>query len=104
MYRPKMKVWVHGAEQELYTIGYVAKLLKRSVETLRSWERKQVIPKAMYKANNGVRLYHPKEVDAMKKALRKTGNKYARGDDLKNAMWAALTEVREELVNGKKQD
>lgn len=51
----------------------------------------------MFKYKNNVRLYHPKEVDAMRKVLRKYG-KSARKDQLQKAMWAAITEVRKEIL------
>ena len=98
MYKKTMKVFVNGQEVELYTIGYTAKLLKKSVETIRAWERQKIIPKPMYK-NKNVRLYHPKEVEAMRKVLRKLG-KYARKDVVQKEMYAALREARQEILNG----
>lgn len=96
-----MRVWVNGKEQELYTIGHVAKLLKRSVETLRAWERDQTIPKPMFKFRNNVRLYHPKEVEVMKGVLKKQG-KYAYKDELRKAMWEKLATVRKEIIEQSK--
>lgn len=97
-----MRVVVDGVEVELYTIGYTAKLLKKSVETVRAWERAKIIPKPMYKTGK-VRLYHPKEVEAMKKALRKSG-KGARRDELQKQMYAELRIARQEILHGPKQD
>lgn len=99
MYKASVKVWVQGEETELYTIGHVAKLLKRSVETLRAWERDKTIPRPMYKWRNGVRLYHPLEVEVMKKVIKKQG-KYAKKDALRTAMWAELAVVRKEILGG----
>lgn len=96
MYKPVMKVTINGAEIELYTIGETAKRLKRSVETIRAWERQKIIPKPMYK-NKNVRLYHPLEVEAMKKVLRKLG-KGAKKVDLQREMWTALAETRKEIL------
>lgn len=96
-----MTVYVDGVELELYTIGYTAKLLKRSVETLRAWERQKIIPRPMYK-NKNVRLYHPEEVEAMKKVLKRLG-KYSKKDVIQREIWAALREVRLELLNGNAQ-
>ena len=49
MYKTRMKVMVNGREMELYTVGYASKLIGKSVETLRFWERTGVIPKPMFK-------------------------------------------------------
>lgn len=97
MYKPTVKVWVKGQELELYTIGHTAKLLKRSVETVRAWERDKIIPRPLFKYKNNVRLYHPKEVEVMRKVIRKYG-KSARKDELQKTMWAALTDVRKEIL------
>lgn len=98
MYKSSMNVFVDGKEIELYTIGHTAALLKKSVETIRSWERNQVIPKPMY-TRKRVRLYHPTEVEAMRKVVRKLG-KYAKKEDIQKAMWAAIREARQEILNG----
>lgn len=96
MYKGIMRVWVDGSEIELYTIGHTAKILKKSVETIRAWERQKVIPKPMYK-NKNVRLYHPMEVEAMKKVLRKLG-KYAKKEDIKKEIYAALRITRLKIL------
>lgn len=101
-YKPVMRVFVDGKEMELYTIGNVAKQLKRSVETLRAWERQKIIPRPMYKSGN-VRLYHPKEVEVMKKVLKKLG-RYARKERVQAEIWPALREVREEILHGTNED
>lgn len=98
IYRGIMKVWVDNKEIELYTIGHTAKILKKSVETLRAWERQKVIPPPMYK-NKNVRLYHPKEVEAMRKVIRKLG-RYARKSLVQKEMWDALRTARKEILNG----
>lgn len=33
---------------KMYTIGSIAKILKREIQTVRQWERKGLIPAAMY--------------------------------------------------------
>lgn len=98
MYKGSMRVIVNGQEVELYTIGHVAKILKKSVETVRAWERQKVIPRPMYK-NKNVRLYHPIEVEAMRKVLKKLG-RYARKEIVQREMWAALREARREIIDG----
>lgn len=98
MYKDTIKVYVEGQELELYTIGKLAKLLKRSVETIRAWERSQTIPRPMYRYKNNVRLYHPLEVEVMRQVLRRLG-KYAKRDELKAAMWHDLGAIRKEILN-----
>lgn len=98
MYKGTMRVIVNNVEVELYTIGHTAKILKKSVETLRAWERQKVIPRPMYKSK-AVRLYHPIEVEAMRKVLKKLG-RYARKEIVQKEMWAALREARLEILNG----
>lgn len=99
IYKKVMRVYVKDqGEIDLYTIGHTANLLKRSVETIRAWEREKIIPRPMY-IRKGVRLYHPKEVEAMKKALRKVG-KRAKKKDIQVAMYTALREARQEIFNG----
>lgn len=97
-----MRVFVDGNEVELYTIGHTAKILRRSVETIRAWERQKIIPSPMYK-NKNVRLYHPIEVQAMKKVLRKLG-KHAKKTEVKKEMWAALRVARREILYGPEED
>lgn len=87
---------MENQEIELYTIGHTAKLLKKSVETLRAWERQKVIPPPLFK-NKNVRLYHPKEVEVMRKVLRKCGN-YAKKPLVQKEMWPALVSARKELL------
>ena len=98
MYKETVKVYVDGQELELYTIGKLAQLLKRSVETVRAWERNQTIPRPMYRYKNNVRLYHPLEVEVMQAVLKRLG-KYAKKDELKAAMWHDLSAVRKEILN-----
>lgn len=88
---------------ELITIGEVARALKRSVETIRAWERNGVIPRALFRGANGLRLYHPAEVECMKKILRKIG-RYAKQDELKSIMWLEIIRTRKEFLNAKEPD
>lgn len=103
MYKETMIVWVNGQEMELYTIGKAAKLLKRSVETVRGWERKKIIPRPMFKHKNNVRLYHPLEVEALKKALKKLGKNPKRAE-MQTLFWEVLQEARKEILNGPQEE
>lgn len=102
MYKKSMLVIANGQELELYTIGHTAKLLKKSVETIRAWERQKIIPKPMYR-NKQVRLYHPLEVEAMRKVIRRLG-KYAKKEDVQKHMWIAIKEARQEILNVSGED
>lgn len=97
-----MRVIVRGQEIEVYTIGETARLLKKSVETIRAWEREQIIPKPLYKKGK-VRLYHPHEVDAMKKVLRKVG-KHCRKETLQKEIWKAVKQARDEITETQNTD
>ena len=98
MYKKSIKVIVQGHEMELYTIGHTAKLLNRSVETLRAWERNLIIPKPMFRYKHSVRLYHPKEVAAMKSVLRK---RKLKKEQLREQMWEILQITRKEILEHK---
>lgn len=100
MYKKSIRVFVQGREMELYTIGHAAKLLNRSVETLRAWERGKVIPRPMFKYKNNVRLYHPLEVEGMKKVLRK---RKITKEELTKQMWESLAEIRKEILGNQSE-
>ena len=100
MYRPKMIVNVQGYDLEMFTIRYVATQLRISPETIRSWERNGIMPKAMFTYKNGVRLYHPLEVEAIAKVLRKKHFRgtYAKQEKLKQHLWKELGLARKEIL------
>lgn len=91
-----MKVIIFNKEFELYTIGKVADMIGKSVETIRAWERHKVIPKPLFKSKK-VRLYHPEEALAMRKVVKKLG-KGAKKKDLQDEMWKALAPIRKEIL------
>lgn len=97
MYRAKMTFLVNGKSTDLYTIGHVAKQLKKSVETLRAWERQKIMPKPMF-MHKSVRLYHELEIKALKKAIKKAG-KYARKEALQKEIWKELKKARTEITS-----
>ena len=100
IYKNKMVVSIQGYQVEVFTIGYAAKTLRISTETIRSWERMGIMPKAMFTYKNGVRLYHPLEIEAIAKVLRK---KHFRGtfkkqEKLKQELWKELAAARKEVL------
>jgi hypothetical protein len=104
MYKETYKVIVDNREMELYTIGMAAKKLSVSVYTLRLWERKKIIPKAMFRKGN-LRLYHPQEVEVIKRVMKKAAKgkagKLTDWPKLQEFMWPALREVRMEILGQK---
>lgn len=59
-------------EVMMYTLGQVAKILRREIQTVRKWERDGVIPKPTYrsKGKSGYRLYTQLQVDGIRDAYR----------------------------------
>lgn len=78
---PKKMATINGVQQELYTVGSVAKIIGRSAVTLRKWERKGWIPSATYRTSKasgaellnadrkGYRLYSREQVETLLTAL-----------------------------------
>lgn len=96
MYKAKMVVHVYGKEMELYTIGEVSKVIGKSVETVRAWEREKIIPRPLFRTGK-VRLYHPDEAKTMKKVLKKLGRR-PKKELIQKEMWKQLAPVRKEIL------
>ena len=68
---PKMKLWVIDVPElgkvniMMGTIGVLSKRLDRRPQTLKLWEERGVLPKAMYKGPGGVRLYTQLQIEAV---------------------------------------
>ena len=52
-----------------YKIGEVARMLQVSIESLRRWEQKGLIPKARRRLT-GLRIYSSEDIEAIKKHLQ----------------------------------
>lgn len=63
-HRP-LKLIVGGVEHEFFTIGDVAKALNRKPVTIRSWERKGVMPKARFRDKRQRRLYSRRQIEGL---------------------------------------
>lgn len=104
MYKPSYNVMVNGREMELYTIATVAKKLNVSTYTIRLWERKKIVPRAMFRKDK-LRLWHPDEVKVMKHHLKKAqkgkSGKWTDWIAFQKAIWPALREVRLEILGQK---
>jgi len=62
---------VNGREMILYTIGELCTRLERQHQTLRKWERANVMPPAQYRSKTGRRLYTLAQVEAIVAAVEK---------------------------------
>lgn len=56
---------------KMFTIGAVAKALGCSVQALRLWEKKGVIPEASFRYSKGDRLYTAEAIDILREVLAK---------------------------------
>lgn len=67
----KFSVRIGGYERELsmYSSTQLAKMMGRSVQTIRLWERDEVLPKAIYRCNNNNRLYTEFQVKMLVAAM-----------------------------------
>jgi len=102
VYKPTYNVIVDGKEMELYTIATVSKKLGISTYTLRLWERKKIVPKAMFRKGQ-LRLWHPDEVKVMKQVMKKAQKgKSGKSTDwslFQELIWPALREKRLEILD-----
>jgi DNA-binding transcriptional MerR regulator len=74
------KLMFNGVETEFFTIRHVALALDRSTRTIRTWERREVIPPATFRASppikgsvvkqTGDRLWTRAQVEAMVRVAR----------------------------------
>jgi hypothetical protein len=76
---------VNGEEKQFFTIGDLAKALRRKPVTIRVWERQGLIPKSTYrtpkpkgsqipgKPSNGRRLYSREQVEFLMEAVARFG-------------------------------
>ena len=72
-----IRIVVYGREEEMLMIGHVARALRRTVWTVKSWEHLGLLPRAAFVLNpNSLsarrRLYPPAYVDALQE-IRKQG-------------------------------
>lgn len=80
-----LKYLVKGVEQEFFTIGAVATALGVSVQSIRAWEQKGLMPRSPYrsprprraqlpdKASKGRRLWTREQVDGILRLAREEG-------------------------------
>ena len=55
---------INGKDIGLYRIGEIAKAIKKSVKTLRRWEKLGLLPKPTYKSR-GKRLYTKEQLETV---------------------------------------
>ena len=62
--------YVAGKKTMLYTIGEVAKMVKRTTRTLKLWERDGYMSKAKFR-HKGHRLYSEEQIQTIKSHIKK---------------------------------
>jgi DNA-binding transcriptional MerR regulator len=62
-----------GESAQLYTIGAAAKIIGCSVQALRLWERRRIIPPTEMRYSKGDRLYTLEQIDTIKLILQQQG-------------------------------
>lgn len=68
--QPK-KYIVDGKEKELYSISVMAEKIERQRQTVRLWEKRQVIPPAKYRTSSGARLYSKEQINVLSRLVNK---------------------------------
>lgn len=58
---------------KMFTVGAVANVLKCSVQAIRMWERKGVLPETPFRYSKGDRLYTAELIDTFRQILEKQG-------------------------------
>lgn len=78
-----LRYLVNGTQQEFYTVGHLSKALGYSVQSIRGWETKGLLPKSPYrsprtngmvaggKSNKGRRLWTRRQVEGIIGIARK---------------------------------
>lgn len=74
-------VSVNGENVKMYYVGTLAKRLNRCSESVRSWERKGIIPRTWFTDKFGKRLYTEEMIKEIKKCADR--NKIVRGSSLR---------------------
>lgn len=58
---------------KMFTVGAVANILKCSVQAIRMWERKKVLPETPFRYSKGDRLYTAEQIETFRKILDQQG-------------------------------
>jgi len=67
------EIEIDGVRQAVFAIGAVARVLGKSVSTVRIWERTGVIPATPYRGPSDERLYTFSQVESLRKSLLTKG-------------------------------
>ena len=62
---------IDGVELEMFTNGFIGKLLNREAQTIRKWEQQGIIPQATYRNASNRRMYTKNQVLAIVNCVRK---------------------------------
>ena len=82
----------NGNDRRMLTIGQIAEALELHPDTIRSYERRGIIPRAKRSPVNGYRIWEPSELEIMKKMLR------VDYDNLEHLVVAAWRETNSGLI------
>lgn len=63
---------VNGEKVKLYYVGKLADAINRTSQTIRLWENKDIIPKAIFKSKDR-RLYSKEQIETIVKVVEETG-------------------------------
>lgn len=80
--RHRKPIMIPGNTEPMFSAGYLARAICKSVPTLNSWEAKGLLPKTPYRSSRGDRLYTVGMIELVKAALSKRENELLRSDDL----------------------
>lgn len=76
--KPKLhRIDLNGASVDsmMLSAGQLGKALGRTLQTIRNWEKKGILPEAMYRTERGVRLYTEFQVKKLKEAMEQARQK-----------------------------
>lgn len=64
---------VDGKELTLFTLGFLARKVGKSIQTIDSWERKGILPSTPYRGRGGRRLYTAAMIEVVAEEVRSRG-------------------------------
>lgn len=81
-----------GGTIELYSVGFVARLLRRNVQTINHWEKAGVLPPTPYRDERGFRFYTIAMIGAIRDAVSHKRRLFPVDDSIRKAIESAWRE------------
>lgn len=82
---------IEGKEETLLTIGAVSRLLHRSPQSIRQYEKKGIVQETKHRDDRGTRMYTPAQILSLYKAVKHTDIAFSAEDKADpTPMWVAL--------------